>query len=905
MSFIRALATGFLVYCAGAAELPDPTTSWHPHHLIGCLAALRAPLDANPTDQGLLGRAELAFVELAFSGPAEANGAMGPWLDRAEMVSSERAKLRAGKPVANLADALPDLWLDIVRGDVVTALNNLERFPTEADSPPAQAVRLAITRNLWQTHPPTTALGRYAYISACHDQDVDWNAKLLGITDEADPLGLLLFRRGWPDYTRDQITIRTVYADVVWLLGSSHIADAVALRHLSSLLTALGETAPANADRPTLATAAQHAIGTFACDRVEPLIAAYRICRELRAGDHGLRDPQGKFRLVGYGDVAHWLQDRLYAVSALQSNLHDNDAYHAQYTLIEREFPGSLIAARTRANQNGKESAKSLGPAMLKELDDPLGLSPGTTLRALQLYVQTGWRDAVPTYRALVHKVWPKPIANRRWGFAEFAAYQPLWTCRDDFAPVALAASRRDPYRNQIWRLGRYAEPNFPLAMTEGLPPILERNEPQVDITKLPIAGLEQAQDIAACWQGWLAVDQPGSLSVAMDVDERARLFIGDNLLLRSGNPGFSEMTIPVAAGWLPLRLEWRQVQKKGKIRLLAKTADGSWQPIPADRLSHGPDHQPGLEAHYWSGITFRQDSLPRAIELTHLAARPWMADWQRGVAKDQIEGWQADLALTAMRQALADGMQTQSLHPEWGHALAYSKRDDTGPDLIANFVAHPCCQQDLDYAAAAATSLNRSDLQADFAQRMQAITPCCVGSLIFARTALTRGAFADAIGHFEKLKQDTRWNGNRNQALGRINLDLAILRRAVDNRDPAWEELLTQMADPQNAPAVRLFLGWYTGQQSWEKVVAHIPQTQDGDEVFWYRGLHEVTLGNFAAARELLTPMITTHPSWTESADAGSLLRWLAKQTPETLAALPKAKPLPVSPGDPTPSNF
>jgi hypothetical protein len=50
---------------------------------------------------------------------------------------------------------------------------------------------------------------------------------------------------------------------------------------------------------------------------------------------------------------------------------------------------------------------------------------------------------------------------------------------------------------------------------------------------------------------------------------------------------------------------------------------------------------------------------------------------------------------------------------------------------------------------------------------------------------------------------------------------------------------------------------------------------------------------------------MIARHPHWIESTDGGSLLRWLAKQTPEALAALPKAPPLPATGEDPTPSNF
>jgi hypothetical protein len=184
---------------------------------------------------------------------------------------------------------------------------------------------------------------------------------------------------------------------------------------------------------------------------------------------------------------------------------------------------------------------------------------------------------------------------------------------------------------------------------------------------------------------------------------------------------------------------------------------------------------------------------------------------------------------------------------------------------------------------------LNRANLQDDFFARLGDREPCCVGGLINARLALGRGDFPTALRHFNGVKLNPQ-----NRFHWFIDLDGLILRRAVEGKDPDWAALAAEADGTSASPGQRLFLAWYTGKSTWEEVAARMPTVDEGEELLWFRSLHEVTLGNYDVARTLLPPMIEHHPDWIESADAGALLTWLAKQTPERLAALPKAKPLP-----------
>ena len=96
----------------------------------------------------------------------------------------------------------------------------------------------------------------------------------------------------------------------------------------------------------------------------------------------------------------------------------------------------------------------------------------------------------------------------------------------------------------------------------------------------------------------------------------------------------------------------------------------------------------------------------------------------------------------------------------------------------------------------------------------------------------------------------------------------------------------------------------WYTGQISWEEAIARRTTTVDGDAILWLHALHCCTVGEHDQAQRDMQEMNTAHPTWIESGLRQGLMRWYGRQTPATLAALPKAAPLPAQRGTPTPEE-
>lgn len=882
-----------------AANVAEPTMSWNGRSLVTCLTALREPLNLAPTDQDLLGRVEMAYVELSFGGLPVYNGALGPWLEYAEEVSSIRQKLRAGAAVKTLDEALPDLWLEVMRGDTRAAMAGLAAFPEAAQSSAAHDLRLAATRDHWQDleqwrhhrQPLASALGRYAFISACYQQGTEFDAECLGDLAAVDPLIVQLCRYTEPDPQAMLPAIRVVYSDLGWMIDAARLPDALARHYLTALLEALGGSAPPASTRATLAAAVQTAVSGFACDRAEALVAGYKICRDLRRGTHGIGDGSGHYQLFGDADLARWLQDRLYVAAALQSNMNADDWHYTAQAgaLIAKDFPNGLLAARTRASiSRPKADGINLGRAIQYELDDPLGLSPGTALFPFERYVYAGWNDAIPTYLALVQRLWPNNHVTRSWGLDAFCIYAPNYICRDAMAPVALAAHQRDPYAQRLWDFGRYAEPTWDLTMVEDLLPALTRIDAQVDITTMPVPGTAWQQQIVGRWQGWLNFDASGSMELAIECDDFARLTVGGEVLLRSGWAGRVEKTLHLAPGWQPLTLEWYQHQGQGKMRLLSRPENGAWQPMAADHLAHGATHEPGLLATYWRDVQWERTSRPRHADRERLANLGWLLPVRVAVAEALTNSQAATEAVTLLRQTKALGMESGAVAYAWAQALAYTRQPEAGRDLLDAFVRNSCCQNDLDYACAIGTTLNRAQLQGDFFRRLGQRKRCCVDGMIYARLALGQGDFAAALGYFQDLKLPP------NQSLSWwVRFNSTILKRAVDGQEPNWNELRDLAENQQIDPGERLFLTWYTGQITWEQAVERMPGLENGEELLWFRGLHEITVGNYAVARGLIQPMIEHHPTWMEAADGGALLAWLAKQTPATLNALPKAKPL------------
>jgi hypothetical protein len=365
------------------------------------------------------------------------------------------------------------------------------------------------------------------------------------------------------------------------MIASARIPKEQAVGYLTDYLAALTMDAslakPVAPEKEALALAADQAAMAFSGQRAEPLAVAYRICRELRSGEKGIFDAQGKPRLISYADVAQGMHDRVYLMAGQQNNFNafqGNEAvpYARQGgELLEKAFPHSLIAARTayRERSSGHKDNKRMGAAVLAELDDPLGVSPGIAMLGMERYIQTMAQDTVPTYLIVVKRIWPDAHPQRSWGLEGMCKYFSLFDCRDALAPTAWEAHRRDPYRQDVSKVDCYADPTYPMIVLDGLAAELQRIDATVDFAT-PLPGTEFKTGVVGHWQGWIQAPQAGPLWLAVEASKRARAFVGEEILLLDGNPGRTQKQITMPAAGVPLSLEWYQGGGgSGRVRLL------------------------------------------------------------------------------------------------------------------------------------------------------------------------------------------------------------------------------------------------------------------------------------------------------------------------------------------------
>jgi tetratricopeptide (TPR) repeat protein len=522
----------------------------------------------------------------------------------------------------------------------------------------------------------------------------------------------------------------------------------------------------------------------------------------------------------------------------------------------------------------------------------------------LKTYLAGVWRDGAASslHQRLSSKLWPDANPTRQWGLIQLSESLPNWTCRDAVARAALAGSRKDPYLQVLWDAGKWADPAFPLMDLTGLDPDLQRVEPQIDIPAVPLPGTTLgSKQLGARWEGDLRITEPGEYRFAIEGERSARLLIGDFALLRT-LPGRREMSLTLAAGWIPLHLEWWQgMSGKGRVVLQWKTpGSAGFTAIPVEQLAHGADHQPGLLASYWKQVRPQTLDRPRPVEVQRAAAMPWQPEVQAALADAYLSSDQPQEAIDVLERAHALGLASSRLDKLRLRALAREGKAQYAADVLDLFARNRCCQNQSRLAANIATTLARGHLQDDILKRFESdYEPCCVGPWIFARMALGRGDWRQTLRYLDALKLEERdflyWH---------VRIEQILLRRVLDGTEPDWDELHDWAIDKRLSPSQRLFLAWYSGQKTWDAVVSRLPETPDGDEVYWYRGLQDLTSGDFPAAVDAWKKT-DRHPNWIESADSDMLLAWYGRQTPKSLAKLPKAKPLPGRGAEAGPSNF
>ena len=133
--------------------------------------------------------------------------------------------------------------------------------------------------------------------------------------------------------------------------------------------------------------------------------------------------------------------------------------------------------------------------------------------------------------------------------------------------------------------------------------------------------------------------------------------------------------------------------------------------------------------------------------------------------------------------------------------------------------------------------------------------------------------------------------------------LEQAAIDRIGQASSPDLRQLLATYQSEKALPCYQISARWLAGEVSWEDALHEAAADEWGDTLWYVRGLYHLTIGEHAAARADLAKVIVEHPDWHEAWTCQALLRWYDRQTPEALAALPRAPVITprVAPGGPT----
>ncbi len=151
------------------------------------------------------------------------------------------------------------------------------------------------------------------------------------------------------------------------------------------------------------------------------------------------------------------------------------------------------------------------------------------------------------------------------------------------------------------------------------------------------------------------------------------------------------------------------------------------------------------------------------------------------------------------------------------------------------------------------------------------------------------------------------RGPGERFMPNGQLNLtrlEWAVLSR-LGGKEPDWGEVEAGLRRNRGEPYHDLAFDWLSGVVLWEESAARAPMVEYGDDLFYFHGLVALTTGDHALAKRRFQEIVDKHPTWTEATTSRALLRWYEKQTAESLAKIPTAKPLgkpEAQPGKPRP---
>ncbi len=932
-----------------AAELPDPAASLAPRDLIAALAALRQPYAERPADPDVTERIVLCYVGLCLSGSVRELASFGPWLDYARVIVKERQAARGGKPPHSWAEAKAELWVTWLGGDAVATLAGLDAWPDAAKDPLGRVLRAYASGERGELSPDDGPWARMALLWLS-DNRTNGDLSFVQHYPKLDPLMVERSRtigtRAWCAGECEQ-PLRQWVQDVAWMLLSRELTDAVALPHLQALAAALHVSAT-DPGRVALAQAIKDA--TRQAQLVDPVVIA--TCLEaIEVGldaSHGL-DGQPR-TLAALGDVARWLADRSLAVVVMVMDKNRWGSVKESFAdpLVARcpDWPAcARIALTSDPDLDPPAGHERLVAVLTTELTKPHRISPRAALLLLPIVVEGPCAKDFPRLIGLLdqHLGLDEP-AVLGWMTVPtaWAGMLPL------MAPRLRHAQTR-AYRDLSVTFYASRLRNGPLLNLKDLKPAATWIDPIVDQTTLPWPHLQTSEYLAVVWHGWLKVERAGIYRLATESDDGSQLRIdAGDAVDNSGSHGMQrrELAYALTAGWHAVTLEFKQGGGGAGCRLLwALPGNQDLSVIPATALAHGGEHAAGLSA---DGYRFADAS---AYE--HARARGPSPAW---LAAANDPGFY-QLHIEVCRRALINGDPTSArasaliLGERAKAGLAPyppALRDHVGTNLIAQaplMVLFYCGNPDpaaakimVQYLGEVGPSegayypdeehLNdnggrrREDLSS---QQLGFLLEQCIhaglAADLFTRIEhrfygwdkLMMGSCALALGRLpeahrylaESADENVMSHSNYRSNTSRYLLEWALLDRMYAGHDPDAKNIQGLLDHYHATPEQALAGRWLSGELPWAEVQTEAKQTANGERLTYYRGLYELTVGQFDAAKTHFTGVVKDHPEWSEADTAAGLLAWLATLTPEQRAALPKAKPLASDTAAPAQSNF
>jgi len=894
-----------------AAELPDPTKDLSGRALIANLAKLRTEVAATPKDPAVWAAVTRTYAMLALHTDPDMWGTYGPWWDYAHRARVTLDGLRAGEPTT-LDAALPGLWVDLLDRDARRVITTLDRLAPSSTNAEAKALRAMALGN------PAVATGAGALLTFARTSA----AKIAG--QHFDPngdaknqdrwsYGVLRLRMG-NGFNREEL-LRSITGDTVWMLQSTEMDDATARPYLDAFLRALDLTLPADATRQAMITAIQGGLrATDPEDIAKNLfIASWRACTGCMATKTGWSGstPSG---LVALGDVARWNRDRHYQWLMYLTLWNDSDRINREVTTpIGAELGMILPVARALMQSGHQTGAVEMTLALRADLALPVEQRLPTALHRIAL-ARLAERDTGAASSLVAAIMAEGPMDPR--GAGELAAICARLGSND--AAVALFAdlAAKNPWNWDYAKAWARCDPLVPMLTLPATAAVATWQDAQVDVTAPLTARGMQTENAAIRWTGTISLPTAGAWQLAVESDDGSQLVVGTARVDNGGNHAMERrgMVVNGPAEDLPMRVEFYNRGGGLGCRLWWKgPGDAEFVLVPATALRSGG--QPGLHAELFNFASegALDAALATPVANDFLKVAPWNAWAAEAVAERLRNTWQWAAAATAYAHAAelkepdapndhftSERIQCLLLQdPPAGATAAALIRDPSGwwmsertlDPLLRRAVVYPGLAQQMAPLLAGATKA-RSD-----GRRLQAD-----GELIHLQVAMTIGDLPQALLAAHAVAK------NRSEANARCDwLKEAIILEVLLARllEPDWrpsKPLAEQVKFCCDKPMFSALADWLSGDSEWAQVVEATPEKMRTGDLPFLHALYLISTGAHPAAKaELQTCVQTMTTTNTYLYFAKAMLTWYDQQTPESLAAVTRAKPLRMGAAVPT----